>query len=105
VNINKLYIPATNQTPEINFNPTAVIFEISGVCILTQPETFFSPIIDWLINELPKLEIEVTFVFQLEYFNTASSKFILDIMSLLEDNQRLIKWIDEDGSEIDNIFG
>jgi len=45
LNINKLYIHATNQTPEINFNPTAVIFEMSGVYILTQSETFFSPII------------------------------------------------------------
>lgn len=80
-----LIIDGTEDTPKVIFDPENKIYEISGRSLPEDVVTFFQPVLDWLdeLRENPKKEIE--FDIKLEYFNTASSKQILDIFLMLDE--------------------
>jgi hypothetical protein len=80
-----LNLEGTEDTPKIILDKNNGIFEISGRSLPEDSAEFFQPVLDWLdeYKEAPNDSTE--FMFKLEYFNTASSKLILDILSNLED--------------------
>ena len=61
------------------------IFEISGRSLPEDTAEFYQPILEWLEVYAQNHNDKTEFVFKLEYFNTASSKLILDVLSALED--------------------
>lgn len=80
-----LVIAKTDDTPEIDFNPGTKELKISGRSLPEDVTTFYAPVLEWL-DELEETAIgELKFIVNLEYFNTASSKLILDILMKLED--------------------
>ncbi len=80
-----LVIAKTDDTPEIDFNPGTKELKISGRSLPEDVTTFYAPVLEWL-DELEESVIgELKFIVNLEYFNTASSKLILDILMKLED--------------------
>ena len=80
-----LVIAKTDDTPEIDFNPGTKELKISGRSLPEDVTTFYAPVLEWL-DELEESAIgELKFIVNLEYFNTASSKLILDILMKLED--------------------
>ena len=80
-----LNLEGTEDTPKIMLDKGNGIFEISGRSLPEDSAEFYRPILDWIerYGESPNPTTE--FVFKLEYFNTASSKLILDVLSALED--------------------
>jgi hypothetical protein len=80
-----LVIAKTDDTPEIDFNPGTKEMKISGRSLPEDVTTFYSPVLAWLdeLEETPSGAFK--FIVSLEYFNTASSKLILDILMRLED--------------------
>lgn len=88
-----LRIEATEFTPLVIFDPEINCFEISGESRPENAGKFFSEILDWL-DQYYNLRYwkdkkfsdgpEVAFEFKLEYFNSTSAKFILDILLKLE---------------------
>lgn len=103
-----LRIEATDDSPEIILDQEGNCFEISGKSLPEDVVFFYQPVLDWL-NEYRKNPKPFTRIdFKLSYFNTASSKLILDIMMILEEMKEegqgvLVKWIslasDEDMQE------
>jgi len=95
---------ATSDTPKIHLDAENNIFEISKMSLPEDAIEFFEPIIRWLDEYKQDPKEQTTFVFKLEYFNTASSKQIIQILLLLQDiakkSKVLVKWyykdIDED---------
>ena len=80
-----LVIAKTDDTPEIDFNPGTKELKISGRSLPEDVTTFYAPVLEWL-DELEESAIgELKFIVNLEYFNTASSKLILDILMKFED--------------------
>jgi hypothetical protein len=80
-----LKIAGTEDTPEIHFNSSENEYVISGRSLPEDVSSFYKPVFDWL-NEFEKNSVSnPSFKFKLEYFNTASSKIILDILMRLED--------------------
>jgi hypothetical protein len=79
-----LYIPHTTKSPTINFDPDSGIFEIYGRSIPENSVDFYKPVLSWMdrLHDLPSANIEV--VVKLEYFNTSSSKCLVDIFRKLE---------------------
>ncbi len=74
----------TPKTPYIRFDGEKGIIEIKGRSIPENSIEFYKPLVDWL-EEYTLLEKKQTAVnIQLEYFNTSSSKCILDIFKKLE---------------------
>ncbi len=73
--------------PSVKFNASSGVCEIAGESYLEDTVNFYKKLIDWL-KEFKKQNKPLTFNFKLTYFNTSSSKGILDIMKLLKEFQQ-----------------
>ena len=82
--MDRLYIDGSSITPKIDFNPSSEQFELSGKSIPEDSVGFYNPVIDWLHEYAKTPHFRTTFSFKLEYFNTSSSKVLLDILYILE---------------------
>jgi hypothetical protein len=79
-----LLIEGTNNTPNVKFDGARGFIEIRGRSNPENSIAFYKPLIDWL-EEYVKIPAALTIVdIKLEYFNTSSSKFILNILKKLE---------------------
>ncbi len=97
-------IQGTDDTPTVTLDKENNIFEISGRSLPEDVVVFYKPILEWL-DEYKNDPLEKTvFNFKLEYFNTASSKLLLDVLLKLEDissdgNDVLVRWHYPDDDE------
>ncbi len=97
-------IKGSDDTPTVILDADNGIFEISGRSLPEDVAAFYEPILDWL-DEYAKADSDKTvFDFKLEYFNTASSKLILDVLLKLEDmvddgKDVLVRWHFPDDDE------
>ncbi len=74
----------TPKTPYISFDGEKGIIEIKGRSIPENSIEFYKPLIDWLEEYTAQEKNQTAVNVQLEYFNTSSSKCILDIFKKLE---------------------
>ena len=79
-----LRIRATEDTPEIYFDPEEEIFEISNVSLPENAIEFYTPILDWLKKYKQNPNPTTVFNFNIEYLNTASSKQIFELIFLID---------------------
>jgi len=92
-----LKIENTEDSPQIVLDRNSDILEISGRSLPEDVNTFYEPMMSW-IEEYAKDPLDVTvFNFKLTYFNTASSKIILDVLTQFEEmieegHQVLVRW-------------
>ncbi|MBL4658319.1 MAG: DUF1987 domain-containing protein [Flavobacteriales bacterium] len=92
-----LKIEPTEYSFGVNLDPTNNCFQIWGVSRPEDARLFFHPILEWLDeyhtlrywrdNKFNKNSAEVVFEFKLEYINSTSAKFILDILIKIESFQ------------------
>ena len=82
-----LNIEGTDETPTVVLDKGAGKFEFSGKSLPEDPMEFFTPILSWLDAYNADANPETVAVFKMSYFNTASSKLILDIMMKFEELQ------------------
>ncbi|MCC5946603.1 MAG: DUF1987 domain-containing protein [Bernardetiaceae bacterium] len=78
-------LEGTEDTPKVLLDKANETFEVSGRSLPEDAAEFYQPIIEWLDAYSENPNPSTPFMFKLEYFNTASSKLILDILSKLED--------------------
>jgi SiaC family regulatory phosphoprotein len=78
-------IAGTEDTPTVNFNYDSGEFIISGRSLPEDVTTFYQPVLSWLDQFAAAPKNGAKFVFKLEYFNTASSKILLDVFMKLEE--------------------
>lgn len=78
-----LILSKTKTTPAIEFNYQTGDLLISGESYPENSAEFYKPIFSWL-NKYIEAKKDINFSFKLTYFNTSSSKAILDIIELLE---------------------
>ncbi len=79
-----LSLQGSPKTPTVEMNAETGVIEIKGRSIPENSIDFYRPVVDWLdkYSENPANETVVNI--QLEYFNTSSSKCILDVFKKLE---------------------
>lgn len=96
-------LEGTEDTPKIILDRNNGIFEISGRSLPEDSAEFYQPILDWLDDYGSSPNPETNFIFKLEYFNTASSKLILDILSKLEsiENTKVSWYYHEDDEDME----
>ncbi len=97
-------IEKTPKTPSIKFDPKQGKLEIKGRSIPENSVEFYKPIMESLESYMKTPVSPTTVDIQLEYFNTASSKCILDVLKKLESihskgNQVNITWYYEEDDE------
>ena len=85
--MDSINIIGTQKTPTVNFNSNGVI-EIKGRSIPENSIEFYKPLVDWLDVYSSKPQVITEVNVQLEYFNTSSSKCILDVFKKLEGLQQ-----------------
>ena len=96
-----LNLDGTAKTPTVDFKSSGELL-IKGRSIPENSIEFYKPLIDWIsvYSETPEKSTDVNI--QLEYFNTSSSKCILDVFKKLEslsDTDVKVKWYYEEDDE------
>ncbi len=79
--------------PEVKLNASTGICEISGESYLEDTDEFYNNIINWLENYIEEINRPITFNFKLTYFNTSSSRSILNVL-------RVLKKYEENGGQV-----
>jgi len=72
--------------PLVNFNYYSGVCEIVGESYMEETYKFYEPVIRWLKDYMQERK-PIEFNFKLTYFNTASSRFILEILDMLKSYQ------------------
>ena len=99
-----IIIEGTPKTPSIKFDAREGVFEIKGRSIPENSVEFYKPLNEWL-DQYMQVPLEKTVVnIRLEYFNTSSSKCILEVFKRLESIHRSkhdveINWFYEEDDE------
>ena len=89
-----IYLEGTEDCPLVILDKDKNIFKLSGKSLPENVSAFYDPILDWLTEYAKDPLKKTSFDIILDYFNTASSKLILDIFMLLEN-------IQENGMEVE----
>lgn len=82
--MNPLIIESSIETPEIVLDKKTNTFMFKGKSLPENPITFYSPVLEWLENYSNDPNPETQVNFMMVYFNTSSSKIILDILKRFE---------------------
>ncbi len=98
-----LEIQPTANTPEIKFNAESGKLFFSGRSIPEDPGEFYDRILAWLEEYFKETNQETELEFQLEYANSGSSKYILEMLKDISEysggkNVKVI-WCYEAGDE------
>jgi len=101
----KLYHEKTGKTPMVSFDPDSGVLEVRGRSIPENSLGYYAPIMDWLDEYSAAAPAQTTVHIQLEYFNTASSKCILDLLKKMssihvnKESEVTIHWHYEEDDE------
>ena len=79
-----LIIKETDTTPNIIFDTTKNVFEVTGSSHPENPMKFFNPILTWLEDYGKNPAQNILLTFNLEYFNSSTAKYILNILWAFE---------------------
>ncbi len=87
--MNNLIIEPTNASLSISLNAEKNLLEFVGESRPENVKAFFIPVLDWIVAYTDELastnqSVPVKASFKLEYFNSSSAKFILDIIATID---------------------
>jgi hypothetical protein len=73
-----------DSAPKIILDKDASKFQISGVSLPEDVIGFYTPVVKWIEKYITDPNPQTEFEVKLTYFNTSSSKAILDILTLFD---------------------
>jgi len=99
-----LQLEGSPKTPHVSFDPDTGLLELKGRSIPENSIDFYKPLIDWIDKYGRSPRTKTALHVQLEYFNTSSSKCILDVFKKLEairagGNEVTVLWHYEEDDE------
>jgi hypothetical protein len=78
---------STFFTPSVNFSAETGICELSGESYLEDAFQFYDVLMNWINQYFAEGNSEIEMNIRLTYFNTSSSRAILDLLRLLKNYQ------------------
>jgi len=92
-----LFLEATKHSPLVSFDSKTGLLELRGGSIPEDTYKFYEPLIDWIETYVESPQPKTELAIHLTYFNTSSSKQILELFRKLEPIHKsgleiLIKW-------------
>jgi len=95
---------AVRQNPEIILSQQKNTFQISGKSAPEDASEFYKPVLDWFITYFKNPNPTTVVEFKFFYYNTSSSKMILQILNLLAHEFEkgvaiTVKWLYPDDDE------
>ena len=102
--MDSLAIEPSVKTPKVDFEISSGVLEVEGRSIPENSTEFYKPIFEWLDSYVASPSASTVFNFKLEYFNTSSSKCILDVLRKLEQLHKsgknvVVNWYYEEDDE------
>lgn len=82
--MNTLHLEASPKTPLVLFNASTGILRLEGKSIPENSVEFYRPLIEWMEAYAAQPSAKTVLELCLEYFNTSSSKCLLDVFKKLE---------------------
>ncbi len=90
--MDSLIIEATEDSPKIIFDTVSNRFMISGESRPENAGKFYTPVINWIVNyeetlssrKEAKDDSVLIFIFKLDYFNSTSAKYIMDVLLIIK---------------------
>ncbi|MFO7656896.1 MAG: DUF1987 domain-containing protein [Bacteroidales bacterium] len=73
--------------PEVNFDAEKGVCEISGESYMEETFKFYSPLLEWIKRFLKEKDVPLTINIKLTYFNTNSSRLILDMLDIVKNSK------------------
>ncbi|MBK7382240.1 MAG: DUF1987 domain-containing protein [Flavobacteriales bacterium] len=95
---NGFRLEGTQKTPTVHLDPTQGLLTISGSSIPENADRFYTPVFDAVERYCAQPASRTTVVISLNYFNTSSAKYLLDLLKRLEDmhaagtSKLLLEW-------------
>ncbi len=86
-------IEGTEDTPSVFLEQSSGVIRFSGRSLPEDVQEFYVPLLDWISAYLEDPQTKTHAIFKFDYFNTASSKKILDLVESLKE-------LEENGKEI-----
>jgi hypothetical protein len=102
--LDRVEIRAGVDTPYILLDPEKLACEVTGKSYPPDVLKFYEPVMDWLDDFRLMNKDKLTFSFKLDYYNTASSKILLELFYKLEDitkesTEVIVNWYYPDDDE------
>lgn len=100
-----LNIKRTKKTPAITLDPQKGEFSLKGISLPENAREFFAPLMDAVEDYMSEPQKETVLNIDLDYYNTASSKMLINMLHQLEVlNQKsghevTINWCYDDDDE------
>lgn len=104
MSVEDLYIPATDETPEVSFSRLKDRSYINGRSLPENAFEFYAPLINWFAHHSSRIENHFEVEIKFDYFNSSSGRYLFEMLAMLEKNPKKhyvkIVWIVEDGDEL-----
>ena len=82
--MDKYTLSPSPKTPLMDFDSASGHFEIAGRSIPENSIEFYRPVLDWVDEYIKSPNQSTTLCIKLEYFNTSSSKCLVELFRKLE---------------------
>ncbi|GEM_PF-131465 len=98
-----LSLSATEKTPAVEIKPSEGFIFITGCSIPENADRFFTPVQDVVEQYAASPHVTTTVRINLNYFNSSTSKYLLDMLKRLEDlhvsgrSNVLLEWFFQEG--------
>lgn len=80
----RYFVEATKMTPQIELDPDKKVYSLTGNSRPENPMQFYKPMFDWLNSYFESATEKMNFEVKMDYFNTSTSKILLDLFELFE---------------------
>jgi hypothetical protein len=98
-----LRIEATDKSPFVSFDPGSGVLELSGRSIHENASRFYEELYHWVDRMAARPPGKIDVRIALDYFNSSSAKYLLDILKRLDDlhatggSKVMVEWTYEIG--------
>jgi hypothetical protein len=79
-----LILEMTDATPAVYLDKSTGKFEISGRSLPEEALAFYQPVMEWITTYIDEPNERTTFMFKMDYINSASIRALNDILTILE---------------------
>jgi hypothetical protein len=80
----RYFVEATKMTPQIELDPDKKVYSLTGNSRPENPMQFYKTMFEWLNAFFEETSEKMTFEVKMDYFNTSTSKILLDLFELFE---------------------
>ena len=96
-------IEGTRKTPDVRLDPEGKI-KLGGRSIPEDASKFFEEVLDWVVDYCSSPKDLTTIDIELEYFNSGSAKYVMQILrelsELISGNKKVeVNWYYEEGDD------